>query len=190
VIFGFIALLMLVALPVYLWRKPRPMVAEEKDAGARAEVGDGGTLGEASAFAVADAGANKRVMLTEPKIVRCSPQRGGRASGERCDDLAPFEESLARAIRDNVPCAPPSSSPYTVSFVLSVDFDRKRLHLWAGRSGSLKKRNAVDLIRCVEHAMVAPDWGATTHQYAKYDVNVLASYPGTSIGGGLPAGGS
>ena len=36
--------------------------------------------------------------------------------------------------------------PYTVSFVLTADFERRKLHLWAGHSGTLKKRNTGDLI--------------------------------------------
>jgi hypothetical protein len=190
VIFGLIALLILVALPLYLWRKPRPMVAMDQDAGTRMDVADAGAPFDAGALAAADAGGSRRpgLALAEPKVVRCSPQRGGRLSGERCDAIGPFQEALARAVRDNAACAPPSSSAFTVSFVLSVDFDRKRLHLWAGRSGSLKKRNTVDLIRCVEHALTAPDFAATAHQYARYDINILAAYPGSAAGVALPGG--
>jgi hypothetical protein len=131
-----------------------------------------------AAVAVADSGAGKKLTLLEPRVVRCAQKGGGRVSGDRCDTPAPFQDVLARAIRDNAPCAPPTASPYTVSFVLSVDFDRQSTHLWAGRSGSLKKRNAADLIRCVEHAIAPPDWGTTSHQYIKYDINIVASYPG------------
>jgi len=94
-----------------------------------------------------------------------------------------------RAVAANLACAPPSVGPYTVSFVLTVDFERKKLHLWAGRSGTLKKRNAGDLVRCVEHAIAPPDFAALAHQYAKYDINVMASYP-PSGPSGAPVGGS
>jgi hypothetical protein len=108
---------------------------------------------------------------------------------ERCDHLVAIEDALARSIRENVACAPPSATPFTVSFVLTVDFDRKKLHLWAGRSGTLKKRASGDLIRCVEHAIAPPDFATLAHQYAKYDVNMMASYPATGPSG-IPIGGS
>jgi hypothetical protein len=182
VLLGIVAMLLLMALPIYLWRRPKPMAVPRLEEVARAEVDRGGSVvgpgpGAGAAVAVADAGAGKKLMLLEPRVVRCFHQGGGRVSGERCDSPAPFQDMLARAIRDNLPCAPPTASSYTVSFVLSVDFERKSTHLWAGRSGSLKKRNAADLIRCIEHAIAPPDWG-TTHQHAKYDINIVASYPG------------
>jgi hypothetical protein len=106
---------------------------------------------------------------------------------ERCDHLVSLEDALARAIRDNVACAPPALAPYTVSFVLTADFERKKLHLWAGRSGTLKKRSSMDLIRCVEHALAPPELATLAHQYARYDINVMVSYPGA--GSGTPVGG-
>jgi len=176
-----IALLVLVALPIYLWRRPKPVPPPEIDAGSRSEIGDAAGPDAAGPIAAPiDAGVSKRVMLAEPKINRCVPKGGGRVTSERCDHLTSLEDALARSIRENVACAPPMPSAYTVSFVLTVDFDRKKLHLWAGRSGSLKKRNAVDLIRCVEHAITPPDFSILAHQYAKYEINVIAAYPASS----------
>jgi hypothetical protein len=189
-IYGLVALLVLVALPLYLLRRPKPVGPVTPDAGLRADLADAGGGQEAGALAEApDAGASKRVVLGEPRTVRCTPKGGGRVMAERCDHLVAIEDALARSIRDNVACAPPSATPFTVSFVLTVDFDRKKLHLWAGRSGTLKKRNSGDLIRCVEHAIAPPDFATLAHQYAKYDVNVMASYPPTGPSG-VPIGGS
>jgi hypothetical protein len=188
VVLGLVALVILAALPIYLWRRPKPMASIGPDAGVRAEVAREVVPVEDAGVTVAsvDAGTGKRVTLTEARVVRCSHPGGGRVAADRCDSIAPVQEAFARAIRDNLTCAPPAAAPYSVSFVLSIDFERRTTHLWAGRSGSLRKRNSADLIRCVERALSSPDWSATTHQYAKYDVNILASYPGaTGLGGGI-----
>jgi hypothetical protein len=189
-IYGLVALLVLVALPLYLLRKPKPVPASEADAGARAEI-DAGMAEAAVAAAPAaatEAGVTKKVVLGEPRTVRCVAKGGSRVVADRCDHLVPLEDALARSIRDNVACAPPSATPFTVSFVLTADFDRKKLHLWAGRSGTLKKRSSGDLIRCVEHAIAPPDFATFAHQYAKYDVNVMVSYPPTGASGAAIGG--
>src|SRR5262245_23280496 len=146
-IYGLVALLVLVALPLYLLRRPKPVGPVEPDAGPRADIADAGVAQEGGALAaLPDAAASKRVTLGEPRAVRCTAKAGGRVMAERCDHLVAIEDALARSIRENVACAPPSATPFTVSFVLTVDFDRKKLHLWAGRSGTLKKRSSGDLI--------------------------------------------
>lgn len=188
-ILGLIALLVLVALPLYLMRRPKPIGPVGPDAGLRAELRDAGGGDEAGVLgALPEAGATNKVVLGEPRSVRCVPKGGGRVIVERCDHLVSLEDALVRAIRENVACAPPALGPYTVSFVLTADFDRKKLHLWAGQSGTLKRRRSMDLIRCVEHAVNAPDFATLAHQYARYDINVMVSYPGTSATG-VPLGG-
>ena len=187
-ILGLVALLVLVALPLYLLRRPKQVGPIAIDAGAKVEPGEGGVETTASP-PVPDAAAPKKIVLGDPRTIRCVPRGGGRVMVERCEHLVVLEDALARSIRDNAACAPPSTSPFTVSFVLTADFERKKLHLWAGRSGTLKKRNAGDLVRCVEHAIAPPDFAALAHQYAKYDINVMASYP-PSGPSGAPVGGS
>lgn len=174
-----LALLVLVALPLYLWRRPKPVGPGGADAG-RSELPEA-AVPEAGAPAVPEAGVaiagGKKLTLAEPKVIRCSADSGRtRALPERCDRPTLVEDGLARSIRDNVTCAPQTPANYTVSFVLSADFARKKTHLWAGRSGTLRRRGAADLLRCVERSMGPLDWERIPHQYARYDVNVLATY--------------
>ena len=179
-VLGLIALLVLVALPVYLLRRPKPTKSTAIEPSPRSDATPAVSVPAAAPLpAIPEVAPSKRVALADPKTARCVPKGGGRVTTERCDRLAPFEDALGRAIRDNVACAPTAMAPYTVSFVLSLDFDRKNMHLWAGRSGSIKKRLTGDLIRCVEHAIVAPDWETVAHQFQKYDVNIIAAYPGS-----------
>ena len=195
-VLGLIAVLVLVALPVYLLRRPKSTKPAAVEPAPRSDAAAALSVPLAVAIpAIPEVAPSKRIALADPKTARCISKGGGRVTSERCDRLPPFEDALARAIRDNVACAPPSANPYTVSFVLTLDFDRKSMHLWAGRSGSIKKRLTGDLIRCVEHAIVPPDWETVAHQHQKYDVNLIAAYPGIAatlppLGGapGAPAG--
>jgi hypothetical protein len=180
-VLGLIALLVLVALPVYLLRRPKSTKSAAVEPAPRADAATAVSAPPAFALpAQSEVAPGKRIALADAKTARCVPKGGGRVTTERCDRLTPFEDALARAIRDNVACAPTAMNPYTVSFVLSLDFDRKSMHLWAGRSGSIKKRLVGDLIRCVEHAIVLPEWETVAHQHQKYDVNIIAAYPGSS----------
>jgi hypothetical protein len=180
-VLGLLALLVLVALPVYLLRRPKPTQTPATEPAPKPEASSAFVLPEAGPpVVIPEPAPSKRIQLSDPKTARCVPKGGGRSTTERCDRVPPFEDALARAIRDNVACAPPAMAAYTVSFVLSLDFDRKSMHLWAGRSGTMKKRSSGDLIRCVEHAIVPPDWDTVAHQYQKYDVNVIAAYPGSA----------
>ncbi|HEY3593285.1 MAG TPA: hypothetical protein VGL13_05405 [Polyangiaceae bacterium] len=188
VVLGLVALAILAGLPIYLWRKPKAITVIGPDAGARVEVErDAGAVEDAGALAAVDAGAGKRVALTDARTVRCFHPGGGRVALDRCDSIAPVNDALVRAIRDNAACAPSAAAPFSVSFVWTLDFERRTTHLWAGKSGSLKKRSSADLIRCVERALGAPEWNGASHQFAKYEVNVVASYPG-SITGGVAGG--
>src|SRR5262249_14172258 len=117
-IYGLVALLVLVALPIYLLRKPsKAPPPVEADRGARVEIDAGvpETAVAAPAPAVPDAGTPKKVVLGEPRTVRCVAKGGSRVVVERCDHLVPLEDALARSIRDNAACAPPSATPFTVS---------------------------------------------------------------------------
>jgi hypothetical protein len=60
---------------------------------------------------------------------------------------------------------------------MEVDFRRKRTNLFVGKSSTIKKEKGKELLRCVTRGMPTPDWGTIVHQYAKYKVNVTATYP-------------
>lgn len=182
VVLALVAALVLVAVPLYLWRRPRgaASIAPAASAAAVAESADGGVTGEGGATMAAapvDAAASSRVSLGEVHMVKCVGDRRAKVPVERCEHLPFFEEALAKAIRDNAACAPETANGGTVSFVWTVDFHRKKTHLWAGKSGTIKRRDSRELVRCVSRALPAPDWTAIAHQFQRYDVGVIATYP-------------
>ena len=175
IIIALVAGLILVAVPLYLWRRPRP----ESIPSADAAMVDAGALdaGAASLIVAFDAGPAGGITVSPPTTIRCENPGPGTPPPERCDHVTFFEDSLARTLRDNVACAPASKASFTVSFVMETDFRQKKLNLFAGKSSSLKRAKAQQLLRCIRKAMPTPDWATIPHQYARYKVNVLATYP-------------
>ena len=175
IIIALVAGLILVAVPLYLWRRPRP----ESIPSADAAMVDAGALdaGAASLIVAFDAGPAGGITVNPPTTIRCENPGPGKTPPERCDHVTFFEDSLARTLRDNVACAPASKTSFTVSFVMETDFRQKKLNLFAGKSSSLKRAKAQQLLRCIRKAMPTPDWATIPHQYARYKVNVLATYP-------------
>src|SRR5688572_12606674 len=118
IIIALVAGLILMAVPLYLWRRPKPESIPSADA-APADAG-----GPADAGPPPDAAAAP-VTLAPFKTIRCENPGPGKTPPERCDHIPFFEDALARAIRDNVACAPAGKTAITVSFVLELDFRRK-----------------------------------------------------------------
>lgn len=173
IIIALVAGMILVAVPLYLWRRPRP----ESIPSADAAVADAGTSSDAGApVFVVDAGPPP-VTLSAFTTIRCENPGPGKTSPERCDHVPFFEDGLARAIRENTACAPIGKSQTTVSFVLEMDFRAKKTNLFVGKSSSIKRDKAKELLRCVKRAMPKPDWPTIPHQYVRYKVNVVATYP-------------
>ena len=175
IVIALVAGLILVAVPLYLWRRPRPESIPSADAAvadAGAYLADGG-----SPIVAFDAGVGGGVTLSPFTTIKCENPGPGKTPPERCDHVTFFEDGLARAIRDNVACAPTMKASFTVSFVMTTDFRAKKLTLFAGKSSSLKRDKAQQLLRCVKRAMPAPDWGTIPHQYVRYKVNVVVTYP-------------
>jgi hypothetical protein len=173
IIIALVAGLILVAAPLYLWRRPRPEPIPSADAAVAASA----TIAPISTIVAFDAGPPAGPTLSPFTTIKCENPGPGRTPPERCDHVTYFEDGLARAIRENMACAPTARTSHTVSFVLDTDFRRKKMTLFAGKSSTLKQAKLKELVRCVRKAMPAPDWGTIPHQYVRYKVNVTATYP-------------
>jgi len=176
-IIALVAGLVLVAVPLYLWRRPEPGA----DADAMAAALDGGAVapgGTVPYVPLVDASAaSPKVKLSPFKTIRCVDPGPGKTPPERCDHISFFEDALARAIRDNVLCGPSTKTGATVSVVMDMNFRKKKLKLYRGKSSTISKTRTKELFRCIERAMPTPEWGSIPHQHARYVVNVKATYP-------------
>jgi hypothetical protein len=178
-IIALVAGLVLVAVPLYLWRRPEQAAGGDLPA----EVLDGGAAldGSTAYVPLLDASVKSRVKLAPFRTIRCQDPGPGKTPPERCDRIGYFEDALTRAIQDNAMCAPSTKTGATVSFVMEIHFRRKQLKIYRGKSSTLSKSRSKELFRCVKSAMPTPDWGSVAHQHTRYVVNVKATYPPSAV---------
>jgi len=177
-ILGLVVGLVLVAVPLYLWRRP-----EQASPGSMPSATPATPLPSPSSSAVPYVPAQDPA-ITEPKVklepfrtLRCSDPGPGKTPPERCDHITFFEDALSRAVKENVSCAPPTKTGSQVSFVLDLDFRKKLRKLNRGKSTSLSKDQSKELFACIEKALPTPDWDSVPHQHARYVVSLTANYP-------------
>jgi hypothetical protein len=170
----------LIAVPLYLLRRP----STPSTAGAAPSAAAGSAQRAAPAPIPLDAGAAtpakpaERVRLAPPQRVKCGASAAqARVEGGLCDSLPPVEQALATAIRGAADCAPKRKEEGSINFVLNLDFNQRKFHVFPGASGSWRGRLARKAADCVTRSMSNPDWGALPHQYRYYWIAILATYP-------------
>lgn len=179
IIIALVAGLILVAVPLYLWRRPQPESLKSAEA---ATVVDAGFVSlDAS---IADAGpppAEDGIELSAFKTIRCQDPGPGKTPPDRCDHIAYFEDAIARAIRESRACAPPADSSYQISYVFEMHFAKKTTKLYLGKSTTLPRGKASEVLACVQRAMPTPEWDGIRHAHAKYVIHVMATYPPNAV---------
>jgi hypothetical protein len=177
---------MLIAVPLYLWRKP-----SNRGASAAASASGSGSAGSLATPAAPRAApappvVTARIKLGAVQKVRCGSTAGASPNeGTLCDSLGGLEEALKKAILESESCAPKGVG--SINFVLTVDFPKKKTHVYPGASGEWRGKQARRATNCVGNALKAPDLGALPHQYRFYALAVLANY-GVAPTGGLAPG--
>lgn len=170
--------LVLLAVPLYLWRRPSGTENAPKDGGAPNDARAAASDAQAGSASLADASVkDERVKLGAVQRVKCgASSRASGQEGNLCDRLTFFEEALQKAIKDNADCAPKTNKEGSINFVLTVDFSDKKVHVFPGASGAWKGPAARKATGCVKRALPAPDWTSIQHQYRYYSIAVLATY--------------
>jgi hypothetical protein len=179
VVVALVVLLVLLAVPLYLLRRPAQHAADPIPSAA----GAFSTSVPVPAPSARD--ASERVTLSPPVRVRCGSAPGKAERGAPCDQLPFFESALAATIKKTIDCAPADKGGGTLNYVLKVDFDKQSLHVFAGASGSFKGTKARRAADCVKQALPPPDWKSIVHQYRYYEIAILATY--TPEGAPAPA---
>src|SRR5450755_1000261 len=187
IVVALVVVCILIAVPLYLLRRPGGKSAAVPSASAALDAGKAPlALPPGAAVTPLDAGKPpERLRVAAVQRVRCGASAGGGHEGNVCDGVPSFEEALSKAVRENPDCAPKANEQGTVNYVLTVDFQRKSLHLFPGASGSWRGKQARRAVTCVKHAFVQPDWTTIQHQYRFYTIAVLATY--FPLNGGSPA---
>ena len=184
-----VVVVILIAVPLYLLRRPSGTTPAAASASAVASAPHAPPAPIAvDAGVVAPQKPAERVRLGPPQRVKCGAgPTNARIEGGLCDSLPSIEQGLATAIKASVDCAPKRKEEGTINYVVSVDFNQRRFHVFPGASGSWRGPQARKATECANRAFPNPDWGAIAHQYRYYWVAVLATYPlaGAAV---VPAG--
>jgi hypothetical protein len=180
IVVALVVVCVLIAVPLYLLRRPGGKAANPATSASASAHGDAGAAPSTSAgtaLTPLDAGKPpERLRVGAVQRVRCGASAGGGHEGNICDSVPAFEEALSKAVRDNPDCTPKANEPGTINYVLTVDFSKKALHLFPGASGGWRGKQARRAITCIKRAFVQPDWTTMQHQYRFYTIAVLATY--------------
>lgn len=185
-----VACVILVAVPLYLLRRPSGAMTPAVEPSASASAAK-----LPAAPVTIDAGIVapkpvERVRLGPAQRVKCgSSAAQSRVEGGLCDSLPAFEQALKTAIQSAIDCAPKEKAEGTINYVMSIDFTAHAINVFPGASGSWRGPQAKRSAQCVTRAVTPPDWASIPHQYRYYWIAVPATYPSPAalvVPGGTP----
>jgi hypothetical protein len=176
IVVALVVVAMLIAVPLYLLRRPGQKSGAAAPS-ASASAGSGPRAQPSPSAAALPIEPPPRIKLGPVQKVRCGASASATPNeGALCDSLPFFEQALKTAIVDTEDCAPKLKTGGTINYVLTVDFPRKKLHVYPGASGEWRGKQARRATSCVAKSIKVPDWAAIPHQYRFYAIAILASY--------------
>src|SRR6187431_2335592 len=118
VIVALVCVTMLIAVPLYLWRRPSTKAsAPAPSASASAGLGPQ-AVPKPSAEPAAPPAAPPRLTLGPVQKVRCGSSAAAAPNeGTLCDSIGPFEEALKKAILESEECAPKAKTKGSINYV-------------------------------------------------------------------------
>jgi hypothetical protein len=171
--------ILLFAVPLYLWRRPRSTQWTLRPDAAVADAAHDVT----TPAAVAEL-APPPLRLADARVLECHDRGSKRTPPEQCDHIAGFEKALGDAILASHECVPVDAGVGTIEFVADLSFGRKRSPVALtlpkdGRSFSSAKI-AKDCAAGVRARLAGFPMGPLPHEHARYKIAVVATYPGTA----------
>jgi hypothetical protein len=174
--------IVVVAVPLYLWRRPRSI--------AEPALGDGGPPDAAlvnSPYAPEiDAGAPPPLTLGDARVIECRDSGSKKVPREQCDALPLFAKSFADAILAAKDCIPPSAGPGTVTYVADVGFARHRAPVTLALPKDGRSYRGAKVVAGCGAAVRAGVTGiaidAIPHAHARYKIALVATYPAPDAG--------
>jgi hypothetical protein len=168
----------LVAVPLYLWRRPRSV--------ADPMTGDGGlqdgALAETPYVSVEiDASPALAVHLGDARVVECRDPGSKKIPSEQCDALPVFAKSFADAILAAKDCIPSSAGPGTITYVANVGFSRSRAPVTLALPKDGRSYHGIKVIAGCAASVRAGVSGiaidAIPHAHSRYKIALVATYP-------------
>ena len=165
--------LVLVAIPLYLWRRPR---TESISVSA-------GTLDASVLPAVTAAptsGVDEKLVIGEPKILSCHDPGPKKTPPDQCDHVAELEKAFAKSIEDSTSCVPREAGGGTIIFVADVNFKKKTVGVSTPKEGRTLKSSKIagGCERAVKSKLSSLPFESIKHGHVRYRVSITATYPG------------
>jgi hypothetical protein len=193
--------LVLVAIPLYLWRRPRseavtvasdatgtPALSASAVSAGGGGAGGGGVNGSSAGLGGAT-NANL-VLLSETRVLECHDPGRTKTAATDCDHLSAIEKSFAQSIQSSASCLPTAAGGGTLVYVLDVSFQRRRnpialtvpkdgralRNFSGGSSGASSAAAACG--SAVKHALSGVTLDGVAHAHARYKIAITATYNG------------
>lgn len=166
--------LVLVAIPLYLWRRPRA-----ESISATIGTTDAGALPAVTAGPTPSA-SDEKLSLGEAKIVSCHDQGPKTTPPEKCDHVVEIERLFAKAIEESSSCVPKEAGGGSIVWIADVTFKKKTTNILAAKAGnSLKsKKVAASCERAIRAKLPSLPYESAKHEHARYFISITANYPG------------
>lgn len=176
-IVALLLVLVLVAIPLYLWRRPRAesiVASSSTDAG-----GEPTTLRAPSSTTVSADDA--KPSLGEAKSLLCQDPGPRKTAPEQCDHLVDVEKALAKAIEESASCVPKDAGGGTVQYVADVSFKRRSVNVSTPKdSRSIKNTKVVSACHAaVKSKLQAVSLDSVQHAHTRYKIAITATYAGS-----------
>ncbi len=170
--------ILLFAVPLYLWRRPRSVQPSVRlDAAlSDASSADGGPL----PAPVPDAGRPPPVRLAGARVLECHDRGSRRTAPEECDHIPQFEKAFAEAIEATHECVPPDAGAGSLEFVADLSFARRRSPVTVALPRDARSYQSPKIVKdCmigVRARLAALPLATFPHAHARYKVALVASY--------------
>jgi hypothetical protein len=170
--------ILLVAVPLYLWRRPRSVASA---AAGDASAPEGGTPDAGDTTVEIDAGTPPGVRLTEARVIECHDSGSKKTPAEQCDALPAFSKSFADAILAAKDCMPASAGPGSITYMADVSFSRKKSPVNVTLPKDGRSYRAVKTVAgcsaAVKSVMSGLAIEGMPHAHTRYKIAIIATYP-------------
>jgi len=177
---AFLLGILLLAVPLYLWRRPRSAPPASRPDAATAEP-PRDVAAAPSALPEAPT-PPKPVRLEEARILECHDPGTRRIPVDQCDHIPALEKALADAIEATHGCVPPDAGMGSIEYVADVAFGAHRNGVTVAlpRDGrSFKNPKIVKSCAAgVRSRLSTLPLEPLAHAHSRYKLAVIASYPG------------
>jgi hypothetical protein len=166
--------LVLVAIPLYLWRRPRA-----ESIAVNTATPDAGVLPAVTAATTTT--ADEKLVIGDAKILSCHDPGPKKTAPEHCDHVAELEKAFAKAIEESASCASRDAGGGTIIYVADVTFKKKTVVMSTPKEGRTLKspRVAGACEKTVKAKLSSMPFDSMKHEHARYKVSIAATYPGS-----------